>query len=55
MERLETQILSGLGITDPYAGRDPADGYRAPDDPGGPAADDPDGGAAGPFPTTPER
>ncbi|WP_035705511.1 rRNA maturation RNase YbeY [Niveispirillum irakense] len=37
MERLETQILSGLGIADPYAGRDPAQGYRAPDD----AGDDP--------------
>ncbi|MFV3074612.1 rRNA maturation RNase YbeY [Niveispirillum fermenti] len=34
MERLETQILSGLGIADPYAGRDPSDGYHAPDDPG---------------------
>ncbi|MFV3129561.1 rRNA maturation RNase YbeY [Niveispirillum sp. KHB5.9] len=47
MERLETQILSGLGIADPYAGRDPSEGYRAPDDPGG--------SAAGPVSTTPER
>jgi probable rRNA maturation factor len=47
MERLETQILSGLGIADPYAGRDPAGGYSAPDDPG----DD----LPGPVPTTPER
>lgn len=38
MERLETQILSGLGVADPYAGRDPSDGFRAPDDPGGTAA-----------------
>lgn len=35
MERLETEILSGLGIPDPYVGRDPAGGRpRAPDDPG---------------------
>lgn len=32
MERLETQILSGLGIADPYAGL--PEGHRAPDDPG---------------------
>lgn len=63
MERLETQILSGLGIADPYAGRDPADPYLAPDesggsaaeDPGGSAAEDPGGDTAGPAPTTPER
>ncbi len=39
MERLETQILSGLGIADPYAGL--PEGHRAPDDPGGSAAYDP--------------
>lgn len=44
MERLETQILSGLGIADPYAGL--PEGHRAPDDPGGSAADDPGGLAA---------
>lgn len=37
MERLETQILSGLGIADPYAGR--PEGSRAPDDPGDHAPD----------------
>lgn len=38
MERLETEILAGLGIADPYAGRD---GFgRAPDDPR-PAVDRP--------------
>lgn len=45
MERLETQILSGLGIADPYAGL--PEGHRAPDDPGGMPP--------GPFPLTPER
>lgn len=37
MERLETQILSGLGIADPYAGL--PEGHRAPDDPGDPSPD----------------
>ncbi len=61
MERLETQILSGLGIADPYAGL--PEGHRAPDDPVGFAAPDPDGSAApepggnasGTVPLTPER
>ncbi|MBP7337620.1 rRNA maturation RNase YbeY [Niveispirillum sp.] len=48
MERLETQILSGLGIADPYAGR--PEGSRAPDDPGGSAADDPGGEPPDPSP-----
>ncbi|KPF87968.1 rRNA maturation factor [alpha proteobacterium AAP38] len=45
MERLETQILSGLGIADPYAGL--PEGHRAPDDPGD--------NSPGPVPITPER
>jgi len=45
MERLETQILSGLGIADPYAGL--PEGHRAPDDPGDMSP--------GPVPLTPER
>lgn len=36
MERLETEILAGLGIADPYAGQA---GHRAPDDPDGDSAD----------------
>lgn len=48
MERLETQILSGLGIADPYAGR--PEGHRAPDDHGGSAADDPGDEAPNPSP-----
>lgn len=48
MERLETQILSGLGIADPYAGL--PEGHRAPDDPGGSAADDPGGLPPDPSP-----
>lgn len=36
MERLETEILAGLGISDPYAGQE---GHRAPDDPGRDPAD----------------
>ena len=48
MERLETQILSGLGIADPYAGL--PEGHRAPDDPGGSAADDPRGEPPDPSP-----
>lgn len=48
MERLETQILSGLGIADPYAGL--PEGHRAPDDPGGFAADDPGGRPPDPSP-----
>lgn len=53
MERLETHILSGLGIADPYAGL--PEGHRAPDDPGGSAAYDPGGMSPGPVPITPER
>ncbi len=48
MERLETQILSGLGIPDPYAGL--PEGYRAPDDPGGTAGHDPGRKPPDPFP-----
>lgn len=48
MERLETQILSGLGIADPYAGL--PEGHRAPDDPGGSAAYDPGGEPPDPSP-----
>lgn len=48
MERLETQILSGLGIADPYAGL--PEGHRAPDDPGGFAANDPGGVPPDPSP-----
>lgn len=48
MERLETQILSGLGIADPYAGL--PEGHRAPDDPGGSAAYDPGDTSPDPSP-----